>query len=107
MKDDAELEGAYDHFSSGQVTLLQIIEPHVAKTRERILAACLALVLHDTTDFVFGGETPREGLGPVYGKDQGFLAHLSIAVSAQAARTPLGLLAIVKWTRKTRPKKRK
>jgi hypothetical protein len=94
MKDDAELEGAYAHFSAEQVTLLQTIEPHVAKTRERVLEAGLALVLHDTTDFVFGGEVLREGLGPVYGKDQGFLAHLSIAVSAQSTRTPFGLLAI-------------
>lgn len=94
MRDDAEVEGAYDHFSAGKVTLLKIIEPHVKKTRERIAQACLSLVLHDTTEFIFGGETPREDLGPVNGKDQGFLAHLSIAVSAQAIRTPFGLLAV-------------
>ena len=92
MLDDAELEAAYRHLSSEAVTLEDIVAPHVAKTRARVEEEGEALALHDTVEFTFGGEAVREGLGVVQGGDQGFLAHLSLAVSH--SRVPLGLLAV-------------
>lgn len=94
MRDDAELEGAYRHLTSPAVTLGNVVAPHVEQTRQRVREAGGAYVVHDTTDFTFGGEAGRAGLGPVQGGDQGFLAHLSLAVSADGQRMPLGLLAV-------------
>lgn len=94
MRDEAELEGAYRHLTSPAVTLGNVVAPHVEQTRQRIREAGSAYAVHDTTDFTFGGQAEREGLGPVQGDDQGFLAHLSLAVSADEQRMPLGLLAV-------------
>lgn len=94
MRDEAELEGAYRHLTSPAVTLGNVVAPHVEQTRQRVRQAGGAYVVHDTTDFTFGGEAGRAGLGPVQGGDQGFLAHLSLAVSADGERMPLGLLAV-------------
>lgn len=94
MRDEAELEGAYRHLTSPAVTLGNVVAPHVEQTRQRVREAGCAYAVHDTTDFTFGGQAEREGLGPVQGGDQGFLAHLSLAVSADGQRVPLGLLAV-------------
>ena len=94
MRGEAELEGAYRHLTSPAVTLGNVVAPHVDKTRQRVKEAGCAYAVHDTTDFTFGGEGEREGLGPVQGGDQGYLAHLSLAVSADGQRIPLGLLAV-------------
>lgn len=94
MRDEAELEGAYRHLTSPAVTLGNVVAPHVEQARQRIREAGSAYAVHDTTDFTFGGQAEREGLGPVQGDDQGFLAHLSLAVSADGQRIPLGLLAV-------------
>jgi hypothetical protein len=94
MLDEAELEGAYRHLSSEQVTLSDVVAAHVQQTRQRVREAGVAYAVHDTTDFTFGGETRRKDLGKVQGGDQGFLAHLSLGVSADGQRTPLGLLAV-------------
>src|SRR5207237_1068012 len=94
LLDDAEVEGAYRHLSSDHVWLDQIIAPHVENTRARVREAGVAYVAHDTTEFIFGGESKREGLGPVQGGDQGFLAQISLSMSADGERLPYGLLAI-------------
>lgn len=95
MRDEAELEGAYRHLSNARVRLEDILAPHVVRTRARVQALGCAYAVHDTTDFVFGGAKKRQGLGPVYSEqDQGFLAHVSLAVSADGQRLPLGLLAL-------------
>ena len=94
MRDEAELEGAYRHLTSPAVTLGNVVAPHVEQTRQRVREAGNAYAVHDTTDFTFGGEARRAGLGRVQGGDQGFLAHLSLAVSADDQRVPLGLLAV-------------
>jgi hypothetical protein len=95
MRSDAELEGAYRHLGSESVTLTDILQPQVARARARVLEAGEAYALHDTTDFLLGGRAQREGLGPVNGGgDQGFLAHVTLGVSADGERLPLGLLAL-------------
>jgi hypothetical protein len=50
------------------------------------------LVIHDTTQFEFGGTTKRVGLGRLIRPGQGFFGHFALAVSADGDREPLGLL---------------
>jgi hypothetical protein len=94
MKSEADLEGAYRHLSSESVDVGDILLPHLLATRERVKRAGTAYVLHDTTDFVFGGEARRPGLAHVNSRtDQGFRAHVSLAVGLDRM-TPLGVLAV-------------
>jgi hypothetical protein len=44
--------------------------------------------VHDTTTCTFAGESHRRGLGRIQDKDQGFLAHVTLAVSAEGERCP-------------------
>lgn len=96
----AQTEALYRHLSNDEVTLGALLEPHVARTVERVERAGLAFAVSDTTDFKFTGEKAREGLGPINANSQGFFAHLTLAVSADGARTPLGVLALETWARK-------
>jgi hypothetical protein len=53
------------------------------------------IVAHDTTQFEFGGPAKRRGLGRLIKPSaQGFFGHFSLAISADVARQPLGLLAL-------------
>jgi hypothetical protein len=56
------------------------------------------LVVHDTTEFEFSGDS-RRGLGPLRGSDQGFLAHVALAIAADGSRRPLGVLGVHTWRR--------
>ena len=95
MGEDAALEGAYRLLSNELVTLEQLVQPHVRRTAERVRNLGEAYAIHDTTGFTFGGEMRRDGLGSVNNNtDQGFRAHVTLAVSADWQREPLGLLAI-------------
>lgn len=100
MLGEAELEAVYRHLSSMPVSLEKILRPHVERTIARVREAQLAYVIHDTTSMTFGGEATRTGLGPINGKDQGFLCHLSLAVSAEGERAPLGLMGMGTRVRK-------
>ena len=94
MKSEADLEGAYRHLSNEAVDVGDILWPHIVASRERVREAGAAYVIHDTTDFAFGGEAPRRGLGRVNSKkDQGFRAHVSLAVGMDRV-TPLGVLGL-------------
>ena len=56
------------------------------------------LVVHDTTEFRFGGAKERRGLGRLNAsKREGFLAHYSICVSPSGE--PLGSLELFAWSR--------
>ena len=56
------------------------------------------MVLHDTTEFRFGGTKERRGLGRISNKKRdGFLAHYSLCVSLQG--DPLGCLELLAWSR--------
>lgn len=92
MKTEADLEGAYRHLSNESVDADAILAPHIAATAARVDQEKVAYVLHDTTSFVFGGDSPREGLGHVNSKiDQGFRGHISLAIKTDGF-TPLGVL---------------
>ena len=92
---DGELEGVYRFLRNERVTPAKILDPHLARTVERVGDRAL-LVVHDTTEFAFGGKAHREGLGRinVKGQKQGFFAHLALAVAADGSREPLGIVGL-------------
>lgn len=94
----ADLEGAYRFVNNRRVTPDEILVPHHAATAARADEQQLVIVIHDTTEIRYSGSETREGLGPLHGHDQGFLAHVSLAVTANE-RVPLGVLAMSTWTR--------
>jgi Transposase DNA-binding/Transposase DDE domain len=92
--DDAELEAAYRFFGNDKVTPEGILAPHFRQTARRARAAAQVLVVHDTTQFEFGGQSQREGLGRLIRPGQGFFGHFSLVTTADGARQPLGLLGL-------------
>lgn len=113
--DDAELEAAYRFFGNEQVTPEAILAPHFRQTARRASTQSRVIVAHDTTQFEFGGQTKRQGLGRLIKPSaQGFFGHFALAMSTDAPRQPLGLLALEtvfrlkksigqkKWTRDQR-----
>jgi hypothetical protein len=55
----AALEATYRFFSNERGSTEQILEGHMSKTAERASAHRSVLVLHDTTEFRFGGVAER------------------------------------------------
>lgn len=92
---ESELEAIYRLLSNEHVSPDAILEPHLRASVARAQAEPDALVLHDTTYFVFEGE--REGLGRVHVKDHGFWGHFALAVAPD--RRALG---VVGWKYGTR-----
>lgn len=92
--DDAELEAAYRFFGNDRVTPEAILAPHFRQSARRAREHECVLVVHDTTEFEFGGQTKREGLGRLLRPGQGFFGHFSLAVTADGTRKPLGLLSV-------------
>ena len=101
--DTAEVEALYRFLRNGRVSLDAVIEPHFAATHARCAAVGEVLVIHDTTDMVFGGESARAGLLPLSKRRHGFWVHAALAVSADGLRAPLGLLSLMPFVRKVRP----
>ena len=58
----AELEAIYRFFDNDNVSAEAVLDAHVQRTVERAEAYERVLVLHDTSEFKFGGEQHREGL---------------------------------------------
>jgi len=102
---EAALEATYRFFRNESVTPERILGPHVASTLDRVLAERAVIIAHDTTEFSF--TTPREGLGRINDAGQGFFAHMALAVSADGARRPLGVLGVHTFTRQHPPKRDK
>ena len=98
-RSDAELEGAYRFFKNPKVTLGRLLAPHVEETVRRARAASSVLVLHDTTEFRFGGSKPRDGLGVLTGDGQGFFGHFALAIAGDGSRAPLGLAGVLTFRR--------
>jgi len=105
--DDSELEALYRFLSNERIGADAILAPHIAATTERAREAGTVLVVHDTTDFRFGGLEHREGLGPTHGNQEGFLGHFALAVKPGEARVPLGVIGLLRIARKERKKTRK
>lgn len=104
--DEAGLEGAYRFWNNPRVTFARILEPHVVATAERAEGRSVVRLVHDTTECRFEGVSERAGLGRVTTKGQGFFAHVTLAITSDEGRRPLGVLAARTWARPaTSPKK--
>jgi hypothetical protein len=97
---DSELEGVYRFLGNERVTPVKILQPHLAKTVERV-GERPVLVLHDTTELGFGGQAKREGLGTISftAPGQGFFAHFALALAADGSREPLGVAGLQTFVR--------
>ncbi|NTU85665.1 MAG: IS4 family transposase, partial [Chloroflexales bacterium] len=103
-EDDAgALEGLYRLCNNPKVTPEKIHRAHAAATAARCAGEKLVLAAHDTTVFGFGKETERTGLGPVDGGEDGFYGHLTLMVSGDDGHRPLGIAALMAWTREVIP----
>ena len=94
LADDSQLEAAYRFFGNSRVKPEAILEPHFVSSAKRASALSRILVIHDTTEFEFGGNAEREGLGRLLRPGQGFFGHFSLAVEATPTHAPLGLLGL-------------
>ena len=101
--DDAETEALYRFLRNRRVSLDAVIAPHVQATADRCRAIGDVLVLHDTTENVFPGETPRAGLAVLGPRRHGFWLHAALAVSADGLRAPLGVLRLAPFVRQPDP----
>jgi Transposase DNA-binding/Transposase DDE domain len=98
MHDDSELEGAYRLFSNPGVSPGSILEAHYAATAKRALASqAPTIVVHDTTECCFGGESERDGIGRVSNDGKGLAIHVALALAPDG--TPHGLLDVATHTR--------
>lgn len=91
MANDTELTGAYRFFNNERVTPAALLKPHFDATLARARSMKECLVIHDTTAVTYGGK--RSGLGRIAKGKDGFLAHVSLAVTADGCPAPLGVLA--------------
>jgi hypothetical protein len=100
---DSELEATYRFLGNEDVSPEAVAEAHIRCTVGRAAAHERVLVIHDTTEFRFGGEVLRQGLGRLNSDNQqGFLAHVSLCVSPIGE--PLGLLGLYTWVRESKRK---
>ncbi len=97
---DGELEGVYRFLRNERVTPARILAPHLARTVERV-GERAPLVVHDTTEFGFGGTSQRAGLGRISeeGEKQGFFGHYALAVAGDGSREPLGVVGLQTFAR--------
>jgi hypothetical protein len=92
----AELDGLYRFVEHEDVTWQALVAAHADQTCARMRDAddSSVLVIHDTTSFSFTGEQVREGMGWLGPKQQGFFAHMALAVSADGTRRPHGVVGM-------------
>jgi hypothetical protein len=96
----ADAEAAYRFLNNDGFTYAAIVEAHVEQTYDRMCEEPTVIVAHDTTEVEYQGEAAREGLGPLRGRDQGFLAHVALAIAGDGSRRPLGVASFSPWVRK-------
>lgn len=99
----AELEGAYRFFGNPRVTPDAILSAHFEHTSRRCADEPAVLVVHDTSTFAFDPDGEREGLGRVRKLGQAFFGHLSLVLSDDGTRRPLGVAALATWVRGEAP----
>jgi len=97
--DAAACEGFYRFLRNTKVTSDAILKPYVESSFARCGSLREVLVLHDTTQFQFGGHGEREGLGTTGGPTKGFFGHFALAVDPGSANEPLGVLGLKTFSR--------
>ena len=101
--DSAGLEAVYRFCGNHRVTPADILSKHYEATRNRGGAEGDFLIAHDSTSFSYRYDGDREGLGRIQRSrarsNQTFSAHVSLAISADGSRRPLGVAGFHTWTR--------
>lgn len=87
---EAELEAHYRFTNNASVTLSKLLAPHVRRSWQQDAEAPYLLVVHDTTELSFPGESPREGLRFTGGRSYLNL-HVSLLLGVGQAPVVLGL----------------
>ncbi|NHZ67138.1 IS4 family transposase, partial [Massilia sp. CCM 8694] len=96
----SETCAAYRFLSNPDVKWEGILEPHWARTRERMGEHAVVLCIQDTTELDFNGQEIA-GLGPLsYEAQRGMYLHPTYAVTPD--REPLGMLDAWMWAREKR-----
>lgn len=96
----AALTAFYRLIGNDAVTFGAVLAPHIDQTSLRCAQAGRVFVVHDTSEVELPGRVKREGLGPLRSANsQGFLMHVSLAVSGDGQRRPLGVIAARTWVR--------
>lgn len=96
---EAASEGFYRFLRNAKVSDERILKPHVDATVTRCAELDSVIVVHDTTEFQFGGRSEREGLGTTGGRKKGFFGHIALAVDSSAHNRPLGVLGLRTFSR--------
>lgn len=94
-----EMTAAYRLFDNEKVTYERILAPHAERTRERIAAQQVVLLVQDTTELDFTRpQQQMAGAGSLDGSDRcGALLHPLVAFTPDG--TPLGTCWATIWTR--------
>ena len=95
FSNEAAVEAFYRFMANDRVRWESIIGAHASATHDRALESGRILALHDSSLFQFGGDAVRAGAFRTAKGKSGFLGHTCIAVSADGARQPLGLLGMI------------
>jgi transposase-like protein/DDE family transposase len=103
---DSQAEGLYRFVNNDHVDSASVLAGHVDASLLRAQQEGIALVVHDTTELDYSGEVPRKGLGRLGGSDSGYLAHVSLLVSADGERVPIGVTALEHFARTGRKKQK-
>jgi len=94
-----ELEAFYRFVGNERVTPEAILAPHVDATIRRMRCHETVLIVHDTTEFSFGGLRRNLNQGKGRRRHSKFKGHFSLAVSGDDQRIPLGVLKFSSFTR--------
>lgn len=85
------MTAAYRFFDNDKVTFEKVLEPHVARTRERMTTEKVVLIVQDTTEIdVTRPEQKVKGAGILSGQRRGFFLHEMQAFTP--AGIPLGTI---------------
>src|SRR5882724_7676594 len=72
----AEMTAAYRFFDNEKVAFDNVIQPHLERTRQRVAAQQVALLVQDTTEVDVTRPTQEvKGVGELDGSRRGFLLH--------------------------------
>jgi hypothetical protein len=85
----AEMEAAYRFFDNDKVTFAKVLQPHMARTLQRLAGQKVALLVQDTSEIdLTRPEQEVAGVGDLDGSRRGFLLHAMQAFTPEG--TPLG-----------------
>jgi hypothetical protein len=95
----AELEAAYRFFGNVAVNPDAILDGHFKGLRQRCEREGTVLAIHDTTAISFRHDGERRGDDGKALPKQRFFAHLSLVISDDGVRRPLGVAGLTTWYR--------